>query len=386
MGKKSSGIYQGPDERWDVDKYDHGVRLRARFESFEEAESWLTRQLEIRRHERVHGARPRITFNEAAGRFIEENADLASIESYVYHLKPVIPLLGHLLIEQVHMGVLQPFIEARLAQGISHKTINLSLAAVRRILNLSARVWRDKATGQPWLSVAPLLSMLPLAGHQEQPRPITWDEQKKLLQELPPHLRDMTLFDLNTGVRDDVVCNLQWDWEIPVPELGVSFFEVPKGFVKGRRQSRVIVSNSVAQQVIERARGKHPTHVFVMKWRHHPLGPIQTMNNSAWQSARARAGLSDVRVHDLRHTTGARLREAGVPERTISAILWHGATTMTGHYTRAWLMELHEALEKITTPAHAWNKTLHTLKAEHLARKTAQAATAATTSSFDLPR
>ncbi|HZF80319.1 MAG TPA: hypothetical protein VEZ89_11070 [Rubrivivax sp.] len=43
---------------------------------------------------------------------------------------------------------------------------------------------------------------------------------------LPAHLARTALFKLNTGARDDVVCNLRWDWEIRVPELGISVFEV----------------------------------------------------------------------------------------------------------------------------------------------------------------
>jgi integrase len=39
--------------------------------------------------------------------------------------------------------------------------------------------------------------------------------------------------------------------------------------------------------------------------------PIETMNNTGWQRARREAGLGDHHVHDLRHTTGMRLRETG---------------------------------------------------------------------------
>ena len=64
---------------------------------------------------------------------------------------------------------------------------------------------------------------------------------------LPGHLARMVLFDLNTGVRDEVVCGLKWEWEIAVPELGVSVFEIPREGVKGRKRSRVLVCNTVAQ-------------------------------------------------------------------------------------------------------------------------------------------
>jgi integrase len=45
---------------------------------------------------------------------------------------------------------------------------------------------------------------------------------------------------------------------------------------------------------------------------------IETMNNTAWQTARRVAKLGDLHVHDLRHTVGMRLREAvyrRAPER-----------------------------------------------------------------------
>lgn len=376
MGKKTSGIYQRKHGKWVVDKYVDGVRLYESFDTFEDAEAWLTRELEALRKRRVHGAQPQITFNQAAGRFIEDNRHLASIESYAYHLKAVMPFIGNLMLEQVHSGTLQPFVDARLKGGASHKTINLSLAAVRRVLNLAARTWRDETSGKPWLLSAPLITMLPLSGNQRPPRPITWQEQEVLLDELPQHLREMALFVLNTGVRDDVVCNLQWDWEIPVPELGISVFETPVKHVKGRRTSKLVVCNSVSQAVIERARGRHPTHVFVMAWRHRDLGPVQTMNNTAWQSARSRAGLGDLHVHDLRHTVGMRLREAGVSDATRADVLWHSNRSITDHYSMAQIRELHEALEKITKPSNGWNKSLQALKAENALRKARSGRTA----------
>jgi integrase len=47
--------------------------------------------------------------------------------------------------------------------------------------------------------------------------------------------------------------------------------------------------------------------VFVYRGR-----PIETIHNTGWQEARKRAGLTRVRVHDLKHTFGRRLRAAGV--------------------------------------------------------------------------
>ena len=73
------------------------------------------------------------------------------------------------------------------------------------------------------------------------------------------------------------------------------------------RQERLIVLNRVGQSVIEEVRGMHPEFVFVYRGK-----PIAKMNNTAWQQARVRVGLAQVRVHDLKHTFGRRLRAAGV--------------------------------------------------------------------------
>jgi integrase len=93
------------------------------------------------------------------------------------------------------------------------------------------------------------------------------------------------------------------------------------------------------------------------------------MNNTAWQRARREAGLGDLHVHDLRHTTGMRLREAGVPESTRADILWHTTPSMTHHYSMAQIVELYGALEKIKEDSGAWNKSLATLKLEQQAAK-----------------
>jgi len=97
--------------------------------------------------------------------------------------------------------------------------------------------------------------------------------------------------------------------------------------------------------------------------------PIVAMNNTAWQHARKEAGLGDLHVHDLRHTVGMRLREAGVPEGTRADILWHSTPSMTHHYSVAQIVELHAALEKVKDDNGRWNKSLLTLRREQEAAR-----------------
>ncbi len=92
----------------------------------------------------------------------------------------------------------------------------------------------------------------------------------------------------------------------------------------------------------ESVRGEDPEHVFVYRGR-----PIGTMHNTAWQSARERAGLPHVRVHDLKHTFGRRLRAAGVSFEDRQDLLGHRSGRITTHYSEAELQNLLEAANKV---------------------------------------
>jgi integrase len=54
-----------------------------------------------------------------------------------------------------------------------------------------------------------------------EPYPLSWEEQEQLFAELPEHLREMALFAVNTGCRDQEICQLRWIWQINVsfPEM-----------------------------------------------------------------------------------------------------------------------------------------------------------------------
>lgn len=93
------------------------------------------------------------------------------------------------------------------------------------------------------------------------------------------------------------------------------------------------------------------------------------MNNTAWQRARRLAGIPDLHIHDLRHTVGMRLREAGVREETIADILWHARQGMTAHYSVVQIDELAEPLNRITNESSRVNRSLAMIRREQLGEK-----------------
>lgn len=146
------------------------------------------------------------------------------------------PYIGEVELERVHAGTLDRFVADRKATAIAAGTINRDLAIVRRILNLPARLWRDEE-GRPWLETAPMLALV--KGEKRKPRPISWNEQGRLLKELPGYLAEMVLFALHTGLRDQELCGLRWEWEHQVSGTEATVFVIPETEAKNGRERMV---------------------------------------------------------------------------------------------------------------------------------------------------
>jgi hypothetical protein len=165
----------------------------------------------------------------------------------------------------------------------------------------------------------------------------------------------MALFKVNTGLRQAEVAQLRWEWEVEIPELGTSIFVIPREYTK-LELDRYVVLNRIARSIIEGCRGKHKEVVFT-----YGGNPIDKIYNSGWKSARRRAalryekelnrpcptGFRSIRVHDLKHTFGHRLRGAGVSFEDRKVLLGHKTQDVTTHYSAAEIGLLIAATERV---------------------------------------
>jgi len=343
MGKiRSPGLFKR-GKTWHIDKQVDGCRLRESTGASDlfEAERYLAKRTEEIRQATVYGVRPVRVFREAATKFLSENQSKASLRDDVYALRVLDPFIGKLPLKAVHMGSLQAYIEARKKDGVKNRTINYGLQVTRRILNLAAGLWLDEH-GLTWLDAAPKIVLLS-EKDKRKPYPISWDEQGRLFKELPPYLQQMVLFAVNTGCRDQEVCKLRWEWEIRTNIDNRFVFIIPGIHIKNR-EDRLVVLNDIAMKVVEERRGIHSEYVFTYEGK-----PITHMCTSAWRRARERVGLDHVRIHDLRHTFGRRLRAAGVSLEDREDLLGHKSGRMTTHYSAVEVKRLMEAANKICT-------------------------------------
>jgi len=368
MRTRTNGIHLVNGERI-ADRWYRGERIYCRLGkvSQEQAETWLTEQqaaIEAKRKNDLREGASKL-FQLAAGKYLRElenQPDVRTMDAIAGHILLLNQWVGDVPLNEVCNDSFEDFKADRLAgrsrdgkqiRKVKPATVNRSLEVVCTVLNRAARVWRSN--GKPWLSTAPLIEMLNEAATRRKPRPLSWAEQGKLFALLPPHLERMALFAVNTGARDDNICGLRWAWERDVPEIGRSVFVVPAAEFKGKRD-HVLILNDVAWQIVQSQRGKHPDFVFVYRrervknldrepeMQYHR---ITGMGNTAFQTARTKAGLS-VRVHDFRHTFGLRLRAAGVAAEDRKLLLGHSVEgDMEQLYATAEITRLVEMANKV---------------------------------------
>ena len=80
----------------------------------------------------------------------------------------------------------------------------------------------------------------------------------------------------------------------------------------------------------------------------HPWLKIQAARWLISTSARRDVGLEKVRVHDLRHTFGQRLRDGGVSEEDRALLLGHAIEGMPQHYATATVARLVKAANSVS--------------------------------------
>ena len=246
------------------------------------------------------GVRPCYSWQQAAGRWIEETNHKATHHQDVSKLKWLHPILGELMLDEITLDVIARIKEARLKVG-GKSTTNRFLALVRAILKRAVEEW-------DWLDKAPKVKLFKESAGRV--RFITPEQVQSLLHELPLHQQDMVVFALQTGLRQSNVFKLEWS-KINLEQAHMWVNAVDSK----NRKSISVPLNREAMAVLLRQLGKHSVRVFTYAGK-----PIANANTLAWRNALKRAGIQDFRWHDLRHTWATWHRMQGTPTHELQQL------------------------------------------------------------------
>jgi integrase len=181
-----------------------------------------------------------------------------------------------------------------------------------------------------------------LRENNKRTRELTAEEETKLLTALEPRrrgadLRPLVRLILETGVRLGEVCALRWsdvDW--------TGGFATLQHTKAGEKQHVPLSAEALA---ILRGLGPGNGHIFGGR-----DGKSWTTNLVGCTFAKAvrRAGIPDLRAHDLRHTFACRRLRAGVDLYTVSKLLRHASVAMSERYVHLTRGDLKAAVERST--------------------------------------
>lgn len=182
--------------------------------------------------------------------------------------------------------------------------------------------------------------------YPEQPRDryLKPEEMPKLFEALAdeqthPDLRDYVLLALFTGARKHDVLSMRWQdvsfalstWRVPDPKNDVPY-DVP-------------LSAHALSVLRDREKARTSGSVYVFPSPKDSSKHI-TEKQHAWDELRERAGIPDIRMHDLRRTLGSWMASSGTSLQFIGRALGHKSSAATRRYAQF-------SLEPVRNPVSA---------------------------------
>ncbi len=292
---QETGVYRRPDSRfwWIAATLPDGTRIRtsARTEAREEAEAYLAKLIHDAYVAKYLGGKPKRSWKEAVVRFLEVKATLRDLKQYRGNCRRLDAYLGDKWLDEIDGDTVWSVIQGELKQGKKVATVNRHLALMRAILRMARDEWQ-------WIDRMPKIRLLP--GEVERDRWLTREDADKLLAACAPHLAALARFALATGCRAREIAGLEWN-RVDLDRCTAWLNQTKNGTPRG------VPLNEDAMKVLQEQIGKHTQYCFTYRGQ-----PIKwELTNTGWHKALERAGLTDLRFHDLRHTWASWHRQAG---------------------------------------------------------------------------
>lgn len=273
---------------------------------------------------------PKLTFGELATRFI------ASGDAKKHHLdrlKVLLPYFADAQITRITHDQVAEYRKYRHSQKtLSAATLNRDIIAARHILYWGLR---------KQLILANPLKGIQLERERRKKRPIiSVQEELALLKAAAPHLKEITAFALDTGMRRIEILNQKWeDIDFFHRLLYVSRSKTPEG------EAREIPLTGRVFAILS-ARKQKQGLVFTLRGQ--PLHRLKT----AWKGALNRSEVRRFRLRDLRHAFNNRLIFCGVDREVRKSLMGHASDETHDTYVHVELPLKFEAIRKL----HEWWK------------------------------
>jgi len=274
------------------------------------------------------------TFSQLVARFMREHAPKVSDgqqRSYATSSKHLLKFFGETDLLSISPKMIARYKVLRREAGLKPATINRELAMLSKAFNLAIREWE-------WLEINPVSRVSKEKEDNERDRWLAVDEEVSLLENSPEWLRDIIIFNLHTGLRQDELLSLTWD-RVDVFRKTILIADTKNG------KPRTIPLNKTALGILE-----NKARVISIRSRivfHSKCGTKIDKHNlrRAFVIAMETARIEDFTYHGLRHTFATRLAQSGVDLYKISKLLGHKDIKTTQRYAHHCPESLRDGVE-----------------------------------------
>jgi len=248
----------------------------------------------------------------------------------------ILPELGRLCVDEIAAGHVDVFLTKMRAQNYAPGTIGRALVLLRHMFNL-AQKWKT-----PGINGNPTAGFV-IPPDVQRSRYLSPEEAARLIAAIRADQNELAakaiMLLLLTGARRNEVTQARWDyldWNkrtllVPLSKSG---------------RPRVVTLNSAAVEVL-RSIEQVPGNPYIF--------PAQTTGRPSphlffpWDRIRKRAGLADLRLHDLRHSFASFLVNEGISLYQVQHLLGHANSRSTARYSHLAPQTLAETAETVAS-------------------------------------
>ena len=221
-------------------------------------------------------------------------------------------------------------------------TVNRYLSALGKALSVALKEWG-------WLEESPIRNVTKPSESEGRERFLSLQEREQLLkacrESRNPNLFPIVSLALITAMRFSEIAGLKWQ-DIDFDQRMITLLRTKNG------DRRVIPLTDEAAAIFKGCStfGDSLDELIFKSQRNTPISKQKVSIREAFENAVERAGITNFRFHDLRHTAASYMAMSGATQGEIMAILGHRSPGMTrryAHYSQEHLSRVLNRTQKI---------------------------------------